>query len=84
MEMSIEMQMNGVVVYYINQNDPQPYKAIERSVYLRMIQHFTDKGIKLFNSLDDSIGHKDKFQQVGEEVNGWYLEYIATYDLLNR
>ncbi|MDB4163387.1 hypothetical protein N9602_05905 [Saprospiraceae bacterium] len=84
MEMSLVRQMNGVVVYYINQSDSEPYKAIERSVYLRMIQHSTDKRIELYNNLDDSIRHKDTFQQVGEEVNGWYLEYIAKYDLLTR
>ena len=63
--MSLVRQMNGVVVYYyINQSDSEPYKAIKRPVYLRMTQHSTDKGINLFNSLDDSIGHKDTFQQV--------------------
>ena len=84
MEMSLVRQMNGVVVYYINQSDSEPYKAIERSVYLRMIQHSTDKRIELYNNLDDSIGHKDKFQQAGKKVNGLYLEYIAKYDLLNH
>jgi hypothetical protein len=66
MEMSLVRQMNGVVVYYINQNDSEPYKAIERSVYLRMKQHFTDKRIELYNNLDDSRGHKDTFLQVDQ------------------
>ena len=64
MEMSLVRQMNGVVVYYNIQSDSEPYKAIRCPDYLRMTQHSTDKGINLFNSLDDSIGHKDTFQQV--------------------
>lgn len=66
MEMSLVRQMNGVVVYYINQNDSEPYKAIERSVYLRTIQYSTDKRIELYNNLDDSRGHKDTFLQVDQ------------------
>lgn len=84
MEFDLETHINSVVVYYINLNDPQPYKVIERSIYLRMLKRLNVRGVELYSTLDDSIEHQEKYRIVGASVNEWYLEYFETYDLMNR